>query len=389
MTPVRATREHPHSRIADPEPRPRFRPRVGPDDPSCSAEFEVGWPGLAQPDGPGTPTGKGRLTASLTRWPAAQSGRPPPQTGPPRWLAADIAGFPDSIRPRSLRAFTRRGLPVGAVVTGRAPHRPGEATVSHYVADALHLRPGDRVTVATTATTSTTSASGDSKANVDGTITVVGVTISPANRSDTTVGLLATRLPGQPTGWLTITSPWTEPDLRRLFDDRRLLGRTTGLLATDEAHGAVPASLAALRFLFPAAALLSACLLAVAVGSQRDSRARDVSALAAAGLDRRRGWRLLLTAAWVTLTSGAALGAVVAVAGLWLARSAVSAVFAQDWQTVAVPAADVAVAVVAVPMTACAFAWLVARDDVVTGRLGAAPTSWRLALGLLAGGGAT
>jgi hypothetical protein len=257
------------------------------------------------------------------------------------------------------------------------------------------LRPGDTLTVTAPAAprgsdTSITPSGSASEVSDAGsaTVTVVGVTVTPANRGDTTVGLLSRRLQGPPTGWLTNTPPWTEPDLRQLFDDRRLVGRTTDLLAVDEANGAVPALLAALRFTFPAAALLSACLLAVAIGSLRQGRERDVDALAAAGLDRRRGWQILLVATWATLTAGAVLGAAAALAGLWWGRSVVSAMFAQSWQTVAVPVVDIAIAAVVVPVVACGAAWLVARGGTVVGGLGKAPTSPRLAVALLVAGGA-
>lgn len=239
------------------------------------------------------------------------------------WQSSGAAATADRQVPVTVRAIVDKEAAPGVLVQGRPPQQPGEATVSHAALHTLAAAAGDTVTVRT----------GDRQQVVR----VVGVTISPDNRDDTSVVLLAPGDPRDATVWVTDTDVFSDPQIRPVLERRQAKARTVAHLADERRTIAINTLVAALRYSAPAFVLLAVCVAGIMLAALHRERRRDVLALAGAGMPTRAGWRLLATAAAACLLVGAVAGVIMTLVGCWLLRGQVSAPLGQQWQFIAVP----------------------------------------------------
>ncbi|WP_433720603.1 hypothetical protein ACQP2Y_36125 [Actinoplanes sp. CA-051413] len=239
--------------------------------------------------------------------------------------------------PAGLRFVSDPTAELGLLVEGRYPVRPDEATISSFLADALGLRVGDESIVT------------DAKSQKHP-VRVSGITSSPANDDDLTVVLLSDDVDArEATVFLTHADPFTDRELGPLLDRRVLKGRTVEILAEDEGSSTRSAVLSMLSYATPALSAISISLILALLAMSAYKVRRDASALQASGMERVRSWRIVGYAGAAAVLMGTVSGSILTLAAATVWRSHLSAIFGQDWQTIAASWLPLAVYVAGVP----------------------------------------
>jgi hypothetical protein len=265
----------------------------------------------------------------------------------PLWESPGSAATATRQVPVTVRAVSDAAAASGVLVDGERPRREGEATVSAAALRALRASTGDTVTVTVE----------DRPLPVR----ISGVTVSPADRREATVVVLAPQEPSEATLWLSNTDVFADSQLRPMLERRAAKARTVEILAGEREAAAIDTLLTALRYSAPAFALLAVCLAGIMLAALHRERRPDVLALAAAGMSTVRGWRLVAVAALWCMMAGSALGATAVLVGCYALRETVSAPLGQQWQSIAVAwPALIAYLLLAAPM-ALAMAWITSR----------------------------
>lgn len=215
-------------------------------------------------------------------------------------------------------------LMVGSLVDGRRPAKPGEVSVSRYVAQALGLRLGDQVSIGV-----------DSLDSQE--YTVVGLTADAADAYAATVTVLDPDLRSvAATTWLTDVDPSSLPQLREVMETRSVSYQSLAGMA-DSAGGRLPVSAQALSTLpWALGGLFVAFCVGLVAMMARIGR-RDVESLQAVGYSPRRAWLQIATLAGVCLGIGVLGGSAMAAFMVNVWSRQISRWFAQDWVAVTNP----------------------------------------------------
>lgn len=238
----------------------------------------------------------------------------------PVWLTAGTLATGSAEVSVDVRASTRP-VRLASVLTGGAPRRPGEIALSVGAIEDLNASIGDRVALR--------DADGDEQF-----FTVVGTAVDTAQRdSRFAVAVLGAPRDEQAT-WLTNTSldaMMSDRAISPLLASRAILFRTVATLASDSSLPVAGTFSASVNRYWPLGVAVVGLLFgAILVAMRRDGR-RITESLAAAGLETSRAWRLLVSAALMTLVAGAILGDVLAVVVIHLLSERISTGLNQYW----------------------------------------------------------
>ena len=231
-----------------------------------------------------------------------------------------VASRDDAQVPTTVRAVSRTGTRLAELTAGEWPARPGEVTVSRFVAESLGAEIGSEIELPS--------------GNVD----VVGLTASSSDRAESTVLALDDSMPiDAATLILTNSDVFADPRINALGELQLLTVRTVDLHAADNGEMGAKLLMRGLQLPWYAAAAVLAAMVLPVLGLQALRTREDVDALMAAGMGRERAARIFGYAAVVTVVAGFVLGSLIGVVGAVLARDAAATLVGQWWASVALP----------------------------------------------------
>lgn len=217
----------------------------------------------------------------------------------------------------SIHVIADSGVQWGVVSDGERPTE-GQTALFSALADALEVTIGDKVSI------------GDS----DELLEVSGILVDPASKSR--VGALVSDpeiLATSASAWVSDTFFIDYLELEPFLEERSITLRSTAGLVEDLAAN-LPPQVTGLSALGPALGAAGLLLIGVVVVVSVTARRSMREALIHAGLAPRASWRVLGLSVGICLAVGSLLGAAMALAGLWIARGPVSALFGQQWTQV-------------------------------------------------------
>ncbi|MGL5864669.1 MAG: hypothetical protein ACRCYX_02190, partial [Dermatophilaceae bacterium] len=243
---------------------------------------------------------------------------PPDGVARPVWVADGDASYGRRSTPARVSVASEGETLPGALITGRAPRRAGEGTVSLRVAEALEVRVGGQVAVESEFGTVT--------------VAITGVTVNPAREDDSAIAAVAERLPRtSPAYWLTNDTALVS----RSTQDTQLSVRSVDVFAEEAASALPPFAIrahTAATWALWLVAFASAIGVAHAVARTRRSR----RALVEAGMTPRRALFTVYGAMTWACTSTAVLGTAVGMVAVRMTRDAVDGLVGQHWLSVPV-----------------------------------------------------
>lgn len=237
-------------------------------------------------------------------------------------VASVEAAFSANGRADSGTAWVVSHVGLGYLSRGRLPTDAHQIALSAPLADVLHAGLGDQVRV-----------------TVDGSVLereVVGLVRNPASADEKAAILLgSSTFHPSPSYWVLADSPGQEASIAAATEAGSLRA-SSNLTAYADGLGDLPRRA---RLLRPLPALLGLLCLAVGVGLMQAFSVvarRDVDALAAAGLPRSFGWRVIGATALCLTMSGILVGVLAVAVTLRLGRQPLSHALGQDWLTASI-----------------------------------------------------